>query len=217
MGTRSWILSHADRAGGRIGSSPSRNRQAPGPPLASLCLTDPVNLYLRLLALMLRVRRAPRIDLWGQSRTPFRVWPNDLDVFRHMNNARYLALLDLGRTDLMARSGFDRTIAERGWYPVVGAQTITYKRSLKLWQRFVVTTRVLGFDERAVYMEQEFRRGGELYARAVVQARFLRRAGGTVQTADVLEAAGGAPEGRENLPAWVADWAAAVRIPSSEA
>lgn len=176
-----------------------------------------MNLYLRLLALMLRVRRAPRIDLWQQSRTPFRVWPNDLDVFRHMNNARYLALLDLGRTDLMERSGFARTISERGWYPVVGAQTITYKRSLTLWQRFVVTTRVLGFDERAAYMEQEFRRGGKLCARAVVQARFLRRSGGTVPTADVLAAAGGAPQGREELPAWVADWAAAVRIPSSEA
>lgn len=176
-----------------------------------------MNLYLRLLALMLRVRRAPRIDLWGESHTPFRVWPNDLDVFRHMNNARYLGLLDLGRTDLMARSGFGKIIADRGWYPVVGAQTITYKRSLKLWQRFVVTTRVLGFDERAAYMEQEFRRGGQLYARAVVQARFLKRSGGTVATADLIAAAGGAPEGHDELPGWVADWAAATRIASSEA
>lgn len=174
-----------------------------------------MNLYFRLLRLMLRVRRAPRIDLWGESRTPFRVWPNDLDVFRHMNNARYLALLDLGRTDLMARSGFAKTIAARGWYPVVGAQTISYKRSLTLWQRFVVVTRVLGFDERAAYMQQEFRRGGKVYARAVVQARFLKRTGGTVATADIVEAAGGAPDGVE-LPAWVADWAASVRIPSSE-
>lgn len=175
-----------------------------------------MNLYFRLLSLMLRTRRAPRIDLWGEARTPFRVWPNDLDVFRHMNNARYLALLDLGRTDLMARSGFAKTISERGWYPVVGAQTISYKRSLTLWQRFVVVTRVLGFDERAVYMHQEFRRGGKVYARAVVQARFLKRSGGTVELADLIEASGSVPEGIE-LPAWVSDWASSVRIASSEA
>ena len=134
-----------------------------------------VNLYFRLLLLTLRLRRAPRVSLWSETRTPFRVWPTDLDPLLHMNNARYLGLMDLARTDLTVRSGYMQEVTRRGWYPVVGAQTITYKRSLKLWQRFVVTTRVLGFDERAAYMQQEFRRGGKLIARAVVQARFLKR------------------------------------------
>ncbi len=154
------------------------------------------------------------MSLWSEARTPFRVWPTDLDPLRHMNNARYLALLDLGRTDLMMRSGFWQEIDRRGWYPVVGAQTITYKRSLTLGQRFVVTTRVLGLDERAAYMHQEFRRGGQVIARAVVQARFLRKAGGQVDTSEILEAAEAAPESLE-LPQWVADWAASVRISSS--
>ena len=30
----------------------------------------------------------------------FLVWPNDLDMNRHMNNGRYLTLMDLGRFDL---------------------------------------------------------------------------------------------------------------------
>lgn len=173
-----------------------------------------MNLYFRLLRLWLRLRRAPRVSLWSETRTPFRVWPTDLDPLRHMNNARYLALLDLGRTDLMMRSGFWQEIDRRGWYPVVGSQTITYKRSLTLGQRFVVTTRVLGLDERAAYMHQEFRRSGVVIARAVVQARFLKKGGGQVTTAEILEAAGAPPEPLE-VPQWVTDWAASVRISSS--
>ncbi|MEK8228770.1 hypothetical protein NKG05_26400 [Oerskovia sp. M15] len=34
-----------------------------------------------------------------------------------------------------------------------------YRRSLQLWDRFDITTRVLGWDERVVYMEQVFTRG----------------------------------------------------------
>jgi acyl-CoA thioesterase FadM len=175
-----------------------------------------VNLYFRLFLLWLRSRRAPRVSLWGEGRTTFRVLPTDLDPLLHMNNARYLALLDLGRTDLLFRSGFWAEVSRRGWYPVVTAQTISYKRSLTLWQRFELVTRVLGFDERHVYMEQEFHRGGKVIARAVVQARFLRKAGGTVEPPELLEAAGGDP-GHLSLPDWVEPWAAAVRISHSQA
>ncbi|WP_159572475.1 acyl-CoA thioesterase [Curtobacterium sp. 18060] len=178
-----------------------------------------MNLYFRLFLLRLRVRLRPttggrRPSLWDEARTPFRVTLTDLDPLRHVNNGKYLSMLDLGRLDLMLRSGFWSAIAERGWYPVVSAQTITYKRSLTLGQRFELVTRVLGVDDRAVYLEQTFVRRGAVVARAVVQARFLRRAGGTVPMADLLDAVGGAPADRE-LPAWVHGWAGAVRISSA--
>jgi len=47
-----------------------------------------------------------------------------------------------------------------------------------------------------------------------VQARFLRRSGGTVPTADLLAATGGADRPLD-LPAWVHEWAAATRISSA--
>jgi acyl-CoA thioesterase FadM len=173
-----------------------------------------VNLYFRLLLLHLRTRRARRRSLWDETRTSFRVTLTDLDPLRHMNNARYLALLDLGRLDLMIRSGFWGDLTRRGWYPVVAAQTITYKRSLTLGQRFDLVTRVLGVDERATYIEQTFVRRGAVVARAVVQARFLRTAGGTVDSAELLDAVGGAPSDLV-LPEWVRAWADAVRISST--
>jgi YbgC/YbaW family acyl-CoA thioester hydrolase len=177
-----------------------------------------VNLYLRLFLLGLRLRLAAlrpgrRPSLWDEARTPFRVLPTDLDTLRHVNNGRYLTLMDLGRYDLLYGSGFWQESARRGWYAVVAAQTITYKRSLTLGERFTLHTRVLGVDERAVYMEQTFVRQGAVVARAVVQARFLRREGGQVTPEDVVAAAGGAARDL-TLPGWVHEWADAVRISS---
>ncbi|OIH99048.1 MULTISPECIES: acyl-CoA thioesterase [Curtobacterium] len=181
-----------------------------------------MNLYFRLLLLQLRTRLRARVggrrraSLWDEVRTPFRVVPTDLDPLRHVNNGKYLSMLDLGRLDLMLRSGYWAALSEHGWYPVVSAQTITYKRSLTLGQRFELRTHVLGVDDRAVYLEQTFVRQGAVMARAVVQARFLRRSGGTVPTADLLEAAGGADRDL-TVPDWVHDWASATRISSGAA
>lgn len=178
-----------------------------------------MNLYLRLFLLAVRVRLAGarpgrRPSLWGEARTPFRVVPTDLDTLRHVNNGKYLAMLDLGRYDLLFRSGFWQEAARRGWYAVVAAQTITYKRSLTLGQRFTLVTKVLGTDERSVYLEQTFVRRGAVIARAVVQARFLRREGGHVSPGELVDLAGGAPRDL-SLPAWVHEWADAVRISSA--
>lgn len=164
-----------------------------------------MNLFFRLLVLMVRIRFRGRISIWDTARTPFRVNPLDLDVLMHMNNGRYLSILDLGRMDLMLRSGFWKVTQERGWYPVVAGQGITFRKSLELWQKFEVRTKVLGIDEAWVYMEQSFHRGDVLIADAVVRARFLKKTGGSVTSEELIEAVGGVPAHIE-LPQWVKDW-----------
>ena len=164
-----------------------------------------MNLYFRLLLLMVRVRFRSRLSIWDTSHVRFRVNPGDLDVQRHMNNGRYLTLMDLGRMDLMVRSRFWRRITEQGWYPVVAGQSITYRRSLQLWEKFDLASRVLGHDERWIYMEQVFRRDGTVVADAIVRARFLRKSGGSVSMDEVMELAGSTPVGHE-LPEWVSAW-----------
>ncbi|AXK45436.1 thioesterase [Brachybacterium saurashtrense] len=164
-----------------------------------------MNMYLRLLLFLLRVRAKSRLGIWDTSHASFRVNLGDLDVQRHMNNGRYLSIMDLGRMDLMLRSGFWKRVTGAGWYPVVAGQSITYRRSLTLGQRFDVATRVLGHDERWIYLEQVFRRGETVIADAVVRARFLRTSGGSVDVSEVLELVGPIPEDRV-LPEWVAQW-----------
>lgn len=172
-----------------------------------------MNLYFRMLLLRLRGRQWPTVSLWDAVTIPFRVNAADLDLLRHMNNGRYLSLLDLGRIDVLVRSGFWAVVKQRGWYPVVSAQSITYRKSLTLGQRFELTTRFIGFDGRATYAEQIVHVRGVVHAHAIVQTRFLRRAGGIVTQSELLEAAGGAPA--LELPDEVAVWAHAAHSLSS--
>ncbi|MFC4337182.1 acyl-CoA thioesterase [Salininema proteolyticum] len=173
-----------------------------------------MNLYLRMLWLMLRSKSRGRLGVWDTARTPFRVAPTDLDVLRHMNNGKYLTLMDLGRVDLMVRSGFAKKVSAAGWYPVVAAQTISYRRSLKLWQRFELYSRVLGVDEKSTYLEQTFCVGETVYAKAVVRARFLKKSGGTVSQEELEELIGGVPES-VRLPDWVRDWSENASVRST--
>jgi len=143
---------------------------------------------------------------------PFRVWPTDLDIFNHMNNGKFLSLLDLGRFDLMNRSGFWKALAAKNWYPVVVAETITFRKSLHPWLVFNIETKIAGWDKDAFYAEQRFTVNDEIYASAMVRIRFLARPRGIVTPQQILELVG-APAVTPVLPDWVADWAASVNLP----
>ena len=164
-----------------------------------------MNLWLRLLRVRLAAQRGPRVSLWDTVATRFRVVTTDLDTVGHMNNGRYLTLLDLGRLDLMVRSGFWQRCRDRGWFPVVAGQTITYWKDLTLGQSFDVHTRVAGVDERWVYLEQTFRRGDVVHARALIRACFVERGRGRVPTAELDEELGGFPD-HLSVPDWVRSW-----------
>lgn len=164
-----------------------------------------MNLFLRLLLLLLTYRFRPRCEKLGPARKRFVVWPPDLDVLGHVNNGVYLSMLDVARVDWMLRSGMAGPIRERGYYPVVAAETIRFRKSLQLFQSFDVETRVLGWDERAFIVQHRFLRGDELVAEAIVRARFLKRKGGTVTSAALLEAIGVA-ESSPELPEWISAW-----------
>ncbi|MFM9974964.1 MAG: acyl-CoA thioesterase [Beijerinckiaceae bacterium] len=146
-----------------------------------------MNLFFRLMLVIIQAFRRPALKPMDESVTSFRVLPNDLDLNIHMNNGRYLTIMDLGRVDLLVRTGLFSEARRRGWFPVVGSVQIDYKRSLNPFQRYDLKTRVLGWDERWFVMEQVFVRDGKAVASAVLKAMILSR-GGMVPTADVMAA-----------------------------
>lgn len=161
-------------------------------------------------------RFGKRVGHYDVVSTRFRVLPTDLDILRHMNNGVYLSIFDLGRFDLLHRSGIWQIFTERGWYPVVASETITFRKSLQLWQAFTVESRLIGFDDKAVYMQQRAVVGGEVYAEGFIKGRFLRRAGGTVPMEELLDAVGRPPSDLQ-LPAWLVRWGDDVKLPPTRA
>jgi YbgC/YbaW family acyl-CoA thioester hydrolase len=171
-------------------------------------------MWFRTLLLQLTWRFRSRLHIHDVGRLPLRVTATDIDVLRHVNNGVYLSLMDLGRWDLMLRAGVWQRLLKAGVYPVVASSTMTYRRSLQLGQRFVLESRVAGYDAKAIYLEQRFTVDGEIYATGYIRGRFLRRTGGVVSIADLLTLVG---EDVEPFapPAWMDRWADDVALPST--
>jgi len=145
--------------------------------------------FLRLPKVLWRpVGREPADALEG-SNVCFRVWLNDLDLNWHMNNSRYLALMDLGRYDLTKRVGLLAACRREGWFPVVGSVTIRFRASLKPYEKVRLHTRVMAWDASRFFLEQTFLRGEEIVATAWVRAVFLSKTG-KVPTATVMASIG---------------------------
>lgn len=156
-----------------------------------------MNLLVRLfktLALFFIFPR--RMPLLGDSVVRFRVWPNDLDTNLHMNNGRYMTLLDLGRLDLLLRIGAAAPAFRRRWYPVLASVQLRFKRPLNLFQKFEILTRLVTWDAKWVYLEQQILRQGRAVAHAYLKGAFVGPKG-TVPIPELLALMG---YGREPPP-----------------
>jgi acyl-CoA thioesterase FadM len=164
-----------------------------------------VNLYLRLFLLLLRMLRQARRGVLDDSRVCLRVLPNDCDINLHMNNGRYLSIMDLGRVHLLGQIGLLPIIFRNRWMPVLAAAEINFIRPLKPLQKFDLVTRVVTWDEKYVYIEQLFEARGELCAHAFVRGLFLGPAGrvGNATVLAQLGYHGAPPEMPEELRMWV--------------
>lgn len=140
-----------------------------------------MNLWIRLFWMLITAPFRGRIsEPDGLSRITMRVWPNDLDLNVHMNNGRYLTCADVGRLDLLVRSGLLRMVWRHGWRPIMSGVAIRYRRELTLFQKFAVETRVVYWSDRTLVMEHVFVTGeGEarsVSARELVACGFYDRA-----------------------------------------
>jgi len=171
-------------------------------------------MLFRTILLWIQSHWGPRYDVHDVGRLTLRVLPTDLDANNHVNNGVYLSLMDLGRFDLLHRSGVWKLMMRNRFYPVVASETITFRKSLAPWQRYVLESKIVGYDAKSVYLEQRFVVDGEIYAVGFIRGRFLKRSGGTVslqELADML----GVDVTTLTLPDWIERWAQDVALPST--
>ncbi|WP_053980978.1 thioesterase family protein [Marinagarivorans algicola] len=114
-------------------------------------------LIFRMLYVLLVSRGKPRLPIEQPSSTlTFRVLPNDIDINMHMNNGRYLTICDLSRLDIFIRSGLAKTMIQNKWMPVISEHTMRYKRSLGLFQKYHISTKIIDWNEKTFHMEHTF-------------------------------------------------------------
>jgi len=136
-----------------------------------------MNLYFRLILTLLRCWRGFKLHPADTLVTARRVLPNDLDVNLHMNNGRYLTLLDLSLLEFFGRSGFLRSAMRQGYRPMAGGVLITYRRQLSVFERYEIQFRWACSDEHWNYMTFEYLSKGKLVAAGMLKGAMVGDAG----------------------------------------
>lgn len=92
-----------------------------------------------------------------------------LDTFGHVNNAKYLEILEEARWDLITRNGYGMdTILVESKGPVVLEVSLKFKRELRLRDKIRIESTTVDYRGRIAHLRQQiFNQEGELCADAL--------------------------------------------------
>lgn len=136
-----------------------------------------MNLYFRLLWVFIRIRFLKKCQPLSQVTLNLLTMPNDLDIFMHVNNGRYLTFMDLGRLQFMIQTGIWSHVAKNRWTPLVGAAKVQFVRPLGIFNKFRLTTQIIYWDDKWFYMEQKIFRKEQLITQALFKALITSKNG----------------------------------------
>ncbi|WP_289043971.1 acyl-CoA thioesterase [uncultured Aliiroseovarius sp.] len=160
--------------------------------------------FLRMTKELIKHGRAKRLPITGTHVSHHRCWPWDIDLWRELNNGRTLTLYDLGRIPLAGRTGLTRMLIKNRWGLTMAGASVRYRKRIRTFVRFEMRSRVVGWDDRFIYVEQSMWLGGECANQIVYRSAVTDRSGivPTARVVDALRYEGPQPE----LPKWVQAW-----------
>lgn len=163
-----------------------------------------MNLYFRFLFILMKAFWGKKQGVFSESRLTFRVLPFDCDINFHLNNARYFSFMDLGRIQLLGQGRLLIPLYQRRKMPVITGAEISFIKALAPWQQFKLVSRILGWDEYYIYIEQRFETSNGLAAVALVKGTFVTKGkkGKAQEIMDLIEPGIHSPE----LPSVISHW-----------
>lgn len=162
---------------------------------------------IRFAKELVKFRHAPPLAPCEAHVSTHRCWPWDLDPWIELNNGRTLTLYDLGRIPMVQRLGLIDTLRARRWGITVAGNSTRYRQRIRMFDRFTMVSRVIGWDHRFIYMEQSMWKRGQCCNHMLLRSAVTSSAG-IVPPGQVIEAMG-ADHQSPPLPAWVEAWIAA--------
>ena len=160
--------------------------------------------FLRMAKELIVHRNAPPLPMGKAHISHHICWPWDLDFWFELNNGRTLTLYDLGRIPLAKRMGLIRAIKANKWGLTVAGTSVRYRRRVRMFQKFEIHSRALGWDNRFLYLEQSIWTKGHCANQALYRTA-VTGPEGIVDPAKVAVAMGEDPQSPA-LPEWVENW-----------
>ena len=138
-----------------------------------------MSLWFRFLQRVQATIGSARLGPMDEGRLQMHTWPTDFDWTGHVGDERYLELMKLGRYLLATRMGILSQMTSKRVTAHVAATEVQYLDELTMFQSFELVSRVVGWDDKWLFVEQRVERGGKLIAVGRVQLVF-KHAGETV-------------------------------------
>lgn len=155
-----------------------------------------------------RARRLGALGLFETHETSLICWPWDLDPWWELNNGRTLTLFDLGRMPMMLRWGVAPVMRKKRWGVTVAGSSIRYRRRVVAFERLTMRSRLVGWDDRFMYMEQcLIKSGGEVASHALLRTA-VTSAQGIVRPSELADVLGIDPQSPP-LADWITAWSGA--------
>ena len=134
-----------------------------------------MNLYIRFFWNIIKnlIFKRP-LGLNDESLLSMRVLPTDLDLNMHMNNGRYLTIMDIARTEYLIRTDLYKIFYKEKLGGVTGGVHITFLKELNLFDKYTLKTRTLHWDDMWIYIEHQFLKDGIITAHAVAKVTFTK-------------------------------------------
>lgn len=159
---------------------------------------------LELISAARRRKRPPTHQLFDIVSVEFRVGLLDVDINLQLSTGKYVKIMDRCRREHGVLTGvLNRTVEARA-STVVANTEISYVRELRPYQRFLVHTRVLGWDDKYTYYDQRFESQGKLHTHALHRLAHLY--GGKPISPRTFQEMTGLNQVSPPLPEYVEDW-----------
>ncbi len=171
-----------------------------------------MNLYIRLFYMLIASFFKKKVGrALEETSLNFHVLPNDLDLNGHMNNGRYLTIMDIGRMDFVLRIRLAAYVIQNKYIPVLSSASMRYRLPLLPFQKYALKTRIVCWDDKWVFMEHRFvisggKKAGAVAAIGLVKGSFYsKKTRAPIPTGDIM-AAIGLTEHSPAIPAYIAKW-----------
>lgn len=166
-----------------------------------------MNLYIRLAIAYIHARLASSKRTNFTLMRRFRVLPSDIDLYGHMNNGKYLQVMDVARLAWLERVGTLRVLHANDWTALLGGSQMHFRRALHMFRAYTVSTQLIYWDDRWYYLEHCFRDSdGKLAAKGLVRAAFRSRQGwvSTRKAMALIDPEASCPPMPDTVRAWLA-------------
>lgn len=144
---------------------------------------------IRFLIIIIKCLLSSTRDLLDDFKVTFRVIPFiDTDFLRLFTHS-YSSYMALCRWNFVFNSKLRNVALKKGWAPVTTKEIITYKKSIKAFDQVVVQTKLICWNSKRFYLEQNFLVQGSLRAQCYVEG-LLRGPNGIIEPPEVFKILG---------------------------